>query len=184
MLQIEVTRTFVEMLEPEWFQPASGAVDPGFSVDPALNCPASFFRYLYREVGRDYHWVDLLAVEDSVIAEHLADPRVSLWIMHRAGVPAGFFRLIRHPDDTVEIRYFGLLPEFVGKGLGGFLLNAAIERAWGAGATSIWLSTCTLDSPVALVNYLRRGFRPFRTEIFHVEAMPDVCRHCSSLSEP
>jgi GNAT superfamily N-acetyltransferase len=73
------------------------------------------------------------------------------------------------PDGQVEITTFGLLPEFVGRGLGGHALTLAIRQAWQVGALDaepvrrVWLHTSTLDHPNALPNYRRRGFRPFKT---------------------
>jgi GNAT superfamily N-acetyltransferase len=71
---------------------------------------------------------------------------------------------VRAAGGSVEIAYFGLLPEFVGRGLGAHLLSAAVERAFESGARRVWLHTCTKDNPAALPNYLKRGFVPFRTE--------------------
>jgi len=42
------------------------------------------------------------------------------------------------------------------------MLSAAAERAWSLGASRVWLHTCTLDYPIALPNYLARGFVKFR----------------------
>jgi GNAT superfamily N-acetyltransferase len=67
-------------------------------------------------------------------------------------------------DGAVEIAYFGLLPEYFGRGWDGHLLTRAVETAWGLGASRVWLHTCTLDHPAALPNYLRRGFRRVREE--------------------
>jgi GNAT superfamily N-acetyltransferase len=77
---------------------------------------------------------------------------------------AGYFELEKHDDASVEIAYFGLRPEFFGRGLGGELLTRAAQEAWRVGATRVWLHTCTLDSPQALPNYLARGFQPFKEE--------------------
>jgi GNAT superfamily N-acetyltransferase len=57
------------------------------------------------------------------------------------------------------LSYFGLLPPFLGQGIGGALLTAAIERAWAMDARRVWVHTCTLDHPAALRNYQARGFR-------------------------
>ena len=59
----------------------------------------------------------------------------------------------------VELAYFGLLPSFIGRGVGGALLTEAIRRAWALGPQRVWLHTCTLDHPAALPNYQKRGFR-------------------------
>jgi GNAT superfamily N-acetyltransferase len=61
--------------------------------------------------------------------------------------------------------YFGLLPEFIGMGLGGILLTAAVECAWREpNTTRVWLHTCSNDHKHALANYLKRGFQLFKTE--------------------
>jgi GNAT superfamily N-acetyltransferase len=68
----------------------------------------------------------------------------------------------------VEIAYFGLLPAFVGRGLGGYLLTVATERAWELAPPRVWLHTSTLDHPAALPNYLKRGFVISRRETYIV----------------
>jgi len=82
--------------------------------------------------------------------------------------PAGYFELRQHENGSVEIAYFGLLPDFIGRGWGKYLLNRAVESAWLLGANRVWLHTCTLDHPAALPNYLKRGFRPVRQETYTV----------------
>ena len=86
----------------------------------------------------------------------------------RAGDPAGFFELERHPDGSVEIAYFGIARRLHGRRLGAQLLTVAVREAWAMAPTRVWLHTCTLDSPAALPNYLARGFTPFRTETYTV----------------
>lgn len=51
---------------------------------------------------------------------------------------------------NVEIAYFGLLPRFIERGLGGALLTATVERAWAMGARRVWVHTCSLVHPSAL----------------------------------
>ena len=135
-------------------------------VEQVIGCPASFWRYLYTEVGRAYHWIDRLPWTDDEIRAYLAEPEVSLWLMTVAGAPAGYFELRRDRVGGTEIAYFGLLPEFTGRGLGGYLLTVAVEQAWSAGTGRIWLHTNTLDHPAALPNYLKRGFRAFHSETY------------------
>ena len=69
----------------------------------------------------------------------------------------------------MEIAYFGLLPEFLRRGLGKYLLSRAAGEAFAFGATRVWLHTCTLDDPAAMPNYLARGFTPFRSETYTTE---------------
>ncbi|HEY4649506.1 MAG TPA: GNAT family N-acetyltransferase [Gemmatimonadales bacterium] len=162
-----VTRTYLEMTSP-------GELIPGATPDPTPQiarveqCSVALFRFLYREVGRAYRWTDRLGWDDKTIAAYLSDPDVSMWLLSWQAIPAGYFELRRHPDDGFEIAYFGLLPNFIGRGWGKYLLTRAVTAAWELGATRVWLHTCTLDHPAALPNYLKRGFRPVRREVYHV----------------
>jgi GNAT superfamily N-acetyltransferase len=168
-MPVEVVRTYLEMSDATRLVPAE-CPHPRARVERIERCPSSFFRYLYTEVGRSYHWVDRLSWTDDAVKAYLVDPTVALWLLTVEGSPAGYFELKRHEDGSVEIAYFGLLPEFIGQGLGKYLLTVAAREAWGAGATRVWLHTCTLDDKAALPNYEGRGFRPFKTEVYQTEA--------------
>lgn len=160
---MEVLRTYLEMASPAELVPArSDAVHA--RVERVLECPSSFYRYLYAEVGRPHRWVDRLDWSDERIRQHLAQKALSLWVLYLAGTPAGYFELQGYDDGAVEIAYFGLLPEFKRRGLGKHLLTVAVEQAFGSGAKRVWLHTCTLDDPAAMPNYLARGFKPYREE--------------------
>jgi GNAT superfamily N-acetyltransferase len=165
---IRVTRTYLEMRSPDELR-SYHADDAHVRFERLQSCPVSFFRYLYREVGRRHHWVDRLAWSDAQVAERLANASVSLWVMYVDGAPAGYAELERHPDNSTEIAYFGLLPEFTRRGLGKLMLTAAVERAWEQGTSRVWLHTCTLDDRAALPNYLKRGFAPYKEESYSVE---------------
>ena len=168
MPTVQGTRTYLEMVSPEELHPAAPPENPP-RLERLEDCPVSFFRYLYAEVGRAYHWTDRLAWSDERVREHLAHPGVALWLLSWRAAPAGYFELRRHEDDSVEVAYFGLLPEFVGRGWGGHLLTRAVREAWALGAGRVWLHTCTLDHPAALPNYRKRGFRPVREELYTAE---------------
>ncbi len=163
-----VTRSYLQLLSPAELR--GSELRPGLRVEHAHPCPIPFFRYLYAEVGRQYHWGDRLGWSDERCAEHLKDARVTIWVMYGAGVPVGYFELFRHDDGSVEIAYFGLMGDFIGRGLGKELLTAAAERAWALGASRVWLHTCTLDDPAALPNYLARGFAKYREEQYEAPA--------------
>ena len=165
---IQVTRTYLEMRDPAELQPAR-CDDPRIRVEQMHECSPSFFRYLYVEVGRNYHWIDRLPWTDEEIVAHINQPEISLWLMTEDGANAGYFELRRCEDGSVEVAYFGLLPQFIGRGLGKHLLTCAVEQAWADGANRVWLHTCTLDDKAALPNYLKRGFQPYRSENYSIE---------------
>lgn len=155
------------MREPPTNAPAVPPVPA--RIERVKDCSISFFRYLYAEVGRAYHWWERLAWSDEQIRRYVAQPGLTFWVMYCDGVPAGYFELKKAEDRSVELAYFGLLPEFIGKGLGRYLLEVAIQKGWEAGPTRMWLHTCTLDHPSALGNYKKRGFQPYREERYVTE---------------
>ena len=169
MALVDVVRTYLEITSESQLRPCDSP-DPRARVERVLGSPASFFRYLYQEVGRDHSWLDRLVWSEEQLRQRLAEPRVSLHLLTLSAAPAGYFELERHADDSVEIAYMGLLPEFRGRGLGGFLLSEGVREGWATGASRVWLHTCTLDSPAALRNYLARGLRAFKQERYVTES--------------
>lgn len=170
MAVVTVTRTYLQVESPD--QVCGAALDQSVSLERGDLCPPAFYRQLYADIGREFHWRDRMNWTDEEITSYLAQSEVSLWVARVNGQVAGYFELRADPDHSTEIVYFGLLPSFTGKGLGKQLLTAAVARAWADGATRVWLHTCTLDSPAALPNYLARGFKPFRQEQYEV-TLPD-----------
>ena len=162
-----VTRTYLEMTSSGDLRPATAAgAKP--RIERLEHCSVELFRFLYEEVGRAYRWTDRLGWSDAMIERHLATPGVSIWLLTSDDQPAGYFELKAHEDDSVEIAYVGLLPDFIGRGWGKYLLTLAVQSAWQLGPGRVWLHTCTLDHPAALPNYLKRGFRPVRQETYTV----------------
>jgi GNAT superfamily N-acetyltransferase len=166
MDMIRVTRTYLHLPSPNALR--ATPLPAGTRIEHAHPCPVAFFRFLYTEVGRDYHWRERLAWTDEQYAAHLSNPNVSVWVLYADGAPAGFFELNKERDGSFEIVYFGLMPTFLGRGLGKAMLSEAANRAWSLGASRVWLHTCTLDDPAALPNYLARGFEKFREMEYEV----------------
>lgn len=155
-------RTYLEMLTPDALRPASWPHDD-VVLRRQEGPPSSLYRYLYREVGRPWHWLDRWDWSDRRIAQHLESSGIELWLLTAHGTPAGFFELHRTAQDT-EIAYFGLLPERTGQGLGKALLTEATREAWRTEPGRVWLHTCSLDHPSAIHNYRARGFTVYREE--------------------
>ncbi|MFN8654160.1 MAG: GNAT family N-acetyltransferase [Gemmatimonadales bacterium] len=164
MPEVSVTRTYLEMHSPAELV-AEGSAGPAVRLEPVRDCPWHFYRYLYVEVGRLYHWKDRLPWTEAEFREWLAGPSV-IWLLSVAGAPAGFFELRAHPDNSQEIAYFGVLPEYQGQGLGKWLLTRAVQEAWARKPERVKVNTCTLDHPGALPNYLKRGFKKTGEEVY------------------
>lgn len=170
-MQRLVTTTYLEMTHRSHLRPA-GSGAPRFElVRSEIPCP-ELNRFLYTAVGTRWWWYSRLAWDYARWLTYLDRPELETWIAYVSGTPAGYFELERQDGDNVELAYFGLLPGFIGRGLGGELLTDAITRAWDMGAARVWVHTCSLDHPRALANYQARGFRIFRTEE-NTEELPD-----------
>lgn len=163
-----VTRTYLEMRASSELN-AARSDDPLIKIEQQPHCSVELFRSLYREVGKNYFWIDRLPWSDEQVSAYLEQSEVSLWLMTYDNDIAGYFELKKEADGSTEVAYFGLMPQFIGRGLGKHLLTSAVEQAWADGARRVWLHTCTDDDPAALPNYLKRGFQPFRTETYTVD---------------
>jgi GNAT superfamily N-acetyltransferase len=168
-----VTTWHVEMTAPAELKPA-GAPRTPYQLDRARVPVPELSRFLYASVGAEWRWYERLEWSYARWSAHLNRPEVGTWIASVAGTPAGYFELERQPPAAVEIAYFGLLPQFIGQGIGGALLTDAVRAAWSflredeaespaSTDARIWLHTCTLDHPAALQNYQARGFKLFDT---------------------
>ena len=173
MVLATVRRVFLELRAPEELRRAR-ASSIHARVEQLRPCPTDIYRTLYHDVGDRWHWVDRRTWSDERLAAHLARDAVAIFVARVGDELAGYFELERHNDDSVEIAYFGLRPEFFGRGLGGELLTRAVDEAWRMGAERVWLHTCSLDSPRALPNYLARGFRSFREESYTADVPASV----------
>lgn len=165
---VNVVRTYLRLPSLDHLRAGDPPAVP-VSLRELRPCPVARARELYRVVGEGYHWVDRLAWSDARYAAWIDSPDVRIFEALAEGEVAGFFELARSEGGDVEIAYFGLMPGALGKGLGRWLLAQAAREAFGWGARSVWLHTCTLDAPSALPNYLARGFEVFRTEEYTAE---------------
>jgi ribosomal protein S18 acetylase RimI-like enzyme len=158
-----VTTWSLEMRDRSWLRAAGPTGEALVVLRAEIACP-ELNRFLYTAVGGDWWWTDRLDWTYKRWLAYLDRPELETWVGYVAGTPAGYFELERQDGGDVEIAYFGLLPQFAGRGLGGRLLTVAAERAWEIGASRVWVHTCSLDAPYALANYRARGFRAFKTE--------------------
>jgi GNAT superfamily N-acetyltransferase len=153
---VEVTVYYLEMLAPS-HRPVP-APRAGLSVLYVRSPAVPDYRALYDAVGTDYHWLSRRKMPDESLAALLGHPQNELHVLHVDGTPAGFAELDRRQPDEIELVQFGLLPDFLGQGLGKWFLRWTIDRAWSYAPRRFWLHTCSLDHPAALPNYLKAGF--------------------------
>ncbi len=169
-MQRAVTITYLEMTSPEEAVPYRG--ERRLEVRRAeVPCP-ELNRFFYVAVGSEWWWHERTGWGRDRWLEWVDRPELETWIGYFSGTPVGYFELEVQPGDEVQLAYFGLLPSFIGKGLGAELLYTAVERAWQVAKRRVWVHTCTLDHPAALPNYEARGFRIYATEAM-VEELPE-----------
>ena len=122
-------------------------------------------KYLYKQIGKKYNWVDRLVWSNQDWINYISRTDLFTYILKVQNEIAGFFELIYHKNkNEAEIVYLGLLEEFFGKKLGGYLLSEAIKIAWELNINRVWLHTCSLDHQYALKNYLARGMKIFNRQ--------------------
>ena len=166
----EVTTHHLELTDPDQFRPV--ATGPAYELRQVAYPTPELNRSLYSTVGAAWFWYERLSWSRDRWLAFLDRPEVATWVAYVDGSPAGYFELEDQPGGSVEICYFGLLPAYIGQGLGGALLTDAVRAAWDRGASRVWLHTCSLDHPSALANYLARGFSLFDT-VTTMEHLPE-----------
>ena len=166
---VMVTVTYLEMTSPDQCSAAPEWPEP-VTVRRARRPAVSFYRRLYDAVGADWDWYVRRRLSDDALAAIVHDDAVEVHVLHVRGVPGGFVELDRRIEGEVEIAYFGLTPDWIGRGLGSALLGWALETAWGYGPRRVWLHTCSLDHPKALGVYRRAGFEVYDREVVAEDA--------------
>jgi GNAT superfamily N-acetyltransferase len=160
---VPITTTYVEMFSHNGRTIA--APRPGVAVIQAHQPSVAYYRFLYNSVGRDWNWTSRGRLADPELARLIQDPQEEMHVLFVEGVPAGFAELDLRVAGEIELVQFGLVPEFIGQGLGKYFLQWTIDRAFSHRPRRFWLHTCTDDHPTALPNYLKSGFAVYRTEM-------------------
>lgn len=166
--RVPMTVTFLEMTSRPSATPPpqpKGKVAMLRSEKP----PAHFYRYLYDTIGDAYLWVDRKRLTPEKLEEVIQDPRNILYVLYTEGTPAGMAELDLRKDGQINISYFGLMPEAIGRGLGYFFLYHTCVNAWSFPIKRLTVNTCTLDHPRALPLYQRLGFTAYSREDRFVE---------------
>jgi|TARA_B110000971_G_C19611033_1_gene320373 ribosomal protein S18 acetylase RimI-like enzyme len=122
-------------------------------------------KFFYKNIGKSYQWVDRLVWTDLKWIDYVSNENLFTYILKDQEDIAGYFELLLNPNNNdAEIAYFGLLEEYFGKKLGGYLLSEAIKQSFRMKSLRVWVHTCSLDHQNALGNYLSRGMKIFKSE--------------------
>lgn len=123
--------------------------------------PQGDYLALYRAIGEPVQWDQRLRMPTAELAAFLRSPSTGLFILRQQGHAAGLCEFVAFDTVNVELTHFGLLPAAQGRGLGPYLLNAALRRVWERRPDRVWLHTDTNDHPKARATYERAGFKVF-----------------------
>ena len=155
--------TYLEMRSPDQLRP--NRADARFQVREKTDRDWRFNRDLYFRVGEQWNWIDKRPWTDEQWKKYAAAPELRTFAAYDGDAFAGYYELRQDTEGGVEIAYFGLLPEFIGRGLGGALLTSAISlivtlsRSGGPAAAGLHLSVCGCIRAIAII---RRRWRIIR----------------------
>ena len=126
-------------------------------------------KFFYKQVGKKHRWIDRLSWTDEKWINFISNKNLETYVISESEDLIGFFELLYNPNlNETEISYFGLLEEYIGRGIGGYALSEAIKKSFEKNIKRVWLHTCTLDHPNALKNYIARGMKVFRKENINI----------------
>ena len=157
-----VTTVFLEILEaPTW--PGRPFPRPT-EIVLEERMDAEHYRELYDDVGAPWLWYERNQLPTSELQALIDDPSVLIYTLRVDGACAGYVEYKKVSATETQILYFGLRPDFIGRGLGAAFLDWSVRRSFDDGIDRLWLHTCTLDHPRALETYLAAGFREYKRE--------------------
>lgn len=170
--KLDVTITYLEQSDRPRMPPF--ACPPGKVAIMRLEAPTvSFYRFLYRLVGDPYFWVSRRRLGDDELAKIIRDDKVHVLALYVGGVPGGMAELDFRDREAAELKFFGVAPDFQGRGFGRYFLSHALDYAWSLAPRRLRLETCTLDHPAALPLYQKLGFSVFDQQSGQVELIDD-----------
>jgi len=167
-VSIKVERNYLDIIS---LKNLSEIDKPSNNFDVRLVNPPDFQlnKFFYKQIGKKHRWVDRLIWNENQWIRYINNSNVKTYILQDGNNLAGYFEQIFDQKKLeYEIAYFGILQDYVGKRLGGYLLSEAIKKSFLMGANRVWVHTCSLDHKHALTNYLSRGMKIFKSEIINI----------------
>ncbi|MEK7687366.1 MAG: hypothetical protein AAB398_03080, partial [Pseudomonadota bacterium] len=120
--RLPVRITYLELAQADWTRRGQKP-DLEVSIEHVSSPTVALYRDLYDRVGRAWLWYERRLLSDAALAALLAAPGHELHVARHAGALVGYFEL---QDD--EIVFFGLTLDYIGRRIGPWLLDRAIER--------------------------------------------------------
>ena len=160
----KILRNYLELKSLKDFKEVK---KPSENYSVKLSNPKDFQlnKFFYKNIGKNCQWIDRLIWTDLNWIDYISNDQLFTYILKDKSEIAGYFELLFNKQSKeAEIAYFGILEEYYGKKLGGYLLSEAIKSSFNIGRERVWVHTCSLDHKNALKNYLARGMKNFKSE--------------------
>lgn len=157
LVTVEATFTALDMARPLG-KAAPTPPAASLQLQKVTRMPVDYYRYLYLMAGRQWHWTERLLLDNAALAQLLAHPARSIYVLYSGAVPAGFFEVYSPSAALAQIPYIGLRPDFIGKGIGKYLIEQAVIEAWRMSPERVTLHTTSLDHPNTLPMLQKAGF--------------------------
>jgi GNAT superfamily N-acetyltransferase len=170
--RIAAVVTYLEMRHPPAVLDA--ALPAGLECRRVLNPDLGWYRQLFRSIGEQWLWFSRAVMSDEKLRAVIHSEQVEVYTLEQNGEAKGLLELDLRTFPDIEISLFGLTSDWIGKGVGRFLIQHAIRQAFRRNPLRLFLHTCTLDHPGALSFYRKAGFQPYKRAI---EIAPDPRVH-------
>ena len=160
----KIFRNYLEITNQDDFNEVG---KPSVSYSIKVSNPKDFQlnKFFYKNIGKNYQWVDRLVWTDLNWIDYVSNKNLFTYILKDQDEIVGYFELLLNENnDEAESAYLGILEEYFGKKLGGYLLSEAIKQSFRMKSLRVWVHTCSLDHKNALGNYLSRGMKIFKSE--------------------
>ena len=154
--------TYLEMRAPGSY-PRS-ATSP-FSIRQVQEPGLDWYRRMFRAIGEPWLWFSRLRMSDEELRAVLWEQAVDVFALASEGVDQGLLEFDRRKFPDIEVAFFGVTTERIGKGAGRALLAHGLQMEWQYRPERIWLHTCSADHPAALSFYRKFGFQPYKRAI-------------------
>ncbi len=136
------------------------------SLQRQTDMSCSAYRDMFRDIGQHWLWFSRLQMNDYDLGKIIHHPNTELHTLHNnEGEIIGFLELNCTNRADIEISFMGVKPDAIGRGLGSFLMAHAFRIASVYATDRLWVHTCTLDHPSALVFYQKMGFEVYGRSI-------------------
>ena len=162
--KLRMVITYLEMHKPPPVRQQSRRAE-NISILRANPPTVGFYRFLYTSVGENWLWYERNQLSDSELKNIIRHPKIGIYVLYVNGTPAGYSELDYRKKNEIELAYFGLTPDFIGRGLGSYFLNWSVNKAWSKEPERVWVHSCNFDSPYAIATYQKVGFSAYKQEI-------------------